>query len=385
MQAGLRPELSERLERSGAALRAVAPGTASLIWGGDNTVTHDLTSHIAGHGLPMMGYARAVELLAGTAPVTVAVAGSHSTTMASAALTCALVSRDSGWILAEAPMGDSAGYDGGGEVLVVDLCPDGSSHETSPPGWRFRTLGEGLSPTVTLITAVDAAPPAFWNQQEALDQMEVLAQRSDTVVVWVAQPGCQELADRLRRHRPGPRVVTVGRGTGMDVQVLGTFWTGEEHRVTVQADGERHTFTVPVAGTNNAMAVAAAWAAGWALGVPGRELVDGLGTFAGVERTLSGSTRKAEPSPPRTRTPSASPSAPPASAPPCTRPNGTPSPSPNSPAPSNSTPTSTTGAAPASPRSSSAPPPPARATPTSASRCSSRPSPTSNRSPRPTR
>ncbi|MFJ6382751.1 hypothetical protein ACIQI7_22460 [Kitasatospora sp. NPDC092039] len=287
VQADLRPELVERLERHGAVLRGAAPGTASLVWGGDNTVTHDITSHIAGHGLPMMGYARAIELLAGTAPITVAVAGSHSTTMAAAALTCALVSRDPGWILAEAPMGDTAGYDGGGEVLVVDLCPDGSSHETSPPGWRFRTLGEGLSPTVTLVTAVDAAPPAFWNQQEALDQMEDLARRSDTVVVWAAQPGCKELADRLRRHRPGPRVVTVGRGTDMDVQVLRTFWTGEDHRVTVQADGERHTFTVPVAGTNNAMAVAAACAAGWALGVPGRELVDGLGAFAGVERSLT--------------------------------------------------------------------------------------------------
>ncbi|WP_316527554.1 hypothetical protein [Kitasatospora brasiliensis] len=286
VQASLRPELVERLQRRGAALRAAAPGTASLIWGGDNTVTHDLTSHIAGRGLPMMGYARAVELLAGTAPITVAVAGSHSTTMAAAALTCALVSRDAGWILAEAPKGDSAGYDGGGEVLVVDLCPDGSSHETSPPGWRFRTLGDGLSPTVTLITAVDAAPPAFWNQAEALDQMEALARHSDTVVVWVAQPGCQELADRLHR-RPGPRVVTVGRGTDMDVQVLGTFWTGDHHRVTVQAGGERHTFTVPVTGTNNAMAVAAAWAAGWALGVPGHELVDGLSAFAGVERSLT--------------------------------------------------------------------------------------------------
>ncbi|MFE6052542.1 hypothetical protein ACFQ6N_17450 [Kitasatospora sp. NPDC056446] len=285
-QVGLRPELVERFERDGAVLRVAAPGSASLVWGGDNTVTHGVTSHIADHGLPMMGYARAVELLAGTAPITVAVAGSHSTTMAAAALTCALVSRDPGWILAEAPRGDSTGYDGGGDVLVVDLCPDGSSHETSPPGWRFRTLGEGLSPTVTLVTAVDAAPPAFWNQAEALDQMEALARRSDTVVVWAAQPGCQELADRLHR-RPGPRVVTMGRGTDMDVRVLGKFWTGDHHRVTVQADGRQYTFTVPVAGSDNAMAVATAWAAGWALGVPGHELVDGLRAFAGVERSLT--------------------------------------------------------------------------------------------------
>ncbi|MFE4976079.1 hypothetical protein ACFRAR_28755 [Kitasatospora sp. NPDC056651] len=286
MQAYLRPELVEQLVRHGAVLRAAAPGTASLVWGGDNTVSRDITSHIAGHGLPMMGYARAVELLAGTAPIMVAVAGSHSTTTAAAALTCALVSRDPGWILAEAPKGDSTGYDGGGEVLVVDLCPDSSSHETSPPGWRFRTLGEGLSPTVTLVTAVDAAPPAFWNQEEALDQMEALSRRSDTVVVWAAQPGCQALVDRLHR-RPGPRVVTVGRGTDLDVRVLGKFWTGDHHRVTVQADGEQHTFAVPVTGANDAMAVAAAWAAGWALGVPGQELVDGLSAFAGVEHSLT--------------------------------------------------------------------------------------------------
>ncbi|WP_224274232.1 hypothetical protein [Streptomyces sp. LS1784] len=281
------PDLLRRLERSGVGLRATNPGTASLIWGGDNTVVHEVLDHAVGRGLPILGYARAVELLAATAPTTVAVAGSHSTTMAAAALICALVSRDPGWILAEAPKGDSAGYDGGGELLIVDLCPDSSSHDASPPGWRFRSLGEGLNPAVTLVTAADAAPPCWWNQQEALDQMEALARRSDTVVVWAAQPGCQELADRLRRRRPGPKVVTVGRGADMDVQTLGRFWTGEDHRVTVQAGGEQHTFTVPVAGTNSAMAVATAWAAGWALGVPGHELVDGLGAFAGVERSLT--------------------------------------------------------------------------------------------------
>ncbi|WP_416875935.1 hypothetical protein [Kitasatospora sp. SC0581] len=281
-----RPDLLQRLERCGVGLRAATPGTASLIWGGDNTVVHEVLDHAVGRGLPILGYGRAVELLAATAPTTVAVAGSHSTTMAAAALTCALVSRDPGWILAEAPKGDSAGYDGGGELLVVDLCPDSSGHDASPPGWRFRSLGEGLTPAVTLVTAADAAPPSWWNQQEALDQMEALARRSETVVLWAAQPGCLELADRLRRRR-GPSVVTVGRGADMDVQVLGSFWTGEEHRVTVQAGGERHTFTVPVAGTNSAMAVATAWAAGWALGVPGHELVDGLGAFAGVERSLT--------------------------------------------------------------------------------------------------
>ncbi|MFD7581824.1 hypothetical protein [Kitasatospora sp. NPDC059817] len=282
-----RPDLLQGLEQCGAGLRTADPGTASLIWGGDNTVVHEAVDHAVGRGLPVLGYARAVELLAALAPTTVAVAGSHSTTMAAAALTCALVSRDPRWILAEAPKGDAAGYDGGGELLVVDLCPDSSSHDASPPGWRFRSLGEGLNPTVTLVTAADAAPPYWWNQPDALSHMQALALRSDTVVVWAGQPGCQQLADRLRRRRPGPKVVTVGRGADMDVQVLGRFWTGEDHRVTVRAGDEQHTFTVPVTGTNSAMAVAAAWAAGWTIGIPGHELVDGLGAFAGVERSLS--------------------------------------------------------------------------------------------------
>ncbi|MFF2546636.1 hypothetical protein ACFVUY_29330 [Kitasatospora sp. NPDC058063] len=287
MAAGLRPGVVQQLERSGATRRTACPGTASLIWGGDNTVVQEVLDHAVGRGLPILGYARAVELVAATAPTTVAVAGSHSTTMAAAALTRALVRGDPGWILAEAPKGDSAGHDGGGDLLIVDLCPDSSSHDASPPGWRFRSLGEGLNPTVTLVTAAEAAPPCWWNQQEALEHMEALARRSDTVVVWAAQPGCQELADRLRRRRPGPRVVTVGRGADMDVQVLGKFWTGEHHRVTVQAGGEQHTFTVPVAGTNSAVAVATAWAAGWALGVPDRELLDGLSAFTGVEGSLT--------------------------------------------------------------------------------------------------
>ncbi|MFF1784981.1 hypothetical protein ACFVX9_00750 [Kitasatospora sp. NPDC058243] len=284
--AGPRPELLQRLERAGPELRTANPGTASMIWGGDNAAVRDVLDHAIGRGLPVMGYARAVELVAGTTPTTVAVAGSRSTTMAAAALTRALTGRDPGWILTEAPVGDSIGHDGDGEVLVVDLCPDSSCHEASPPGWRWRTLGEGLSPTVTLVTAVDAAPPCFWNQAEAMDQMEVLARRSAAVVLWATQPGCQELADQLRR-RPGPRVVTVGRGTDVDVQALGRLWTGEDHRVTVRAGGERHAFTAPVAGTNSAMAVTAAFAAGWALGVPGAELIDGLGTFTGVERSLT--------------------------------------------------------------------------------------------------
>ncbi|MET8540239.1 hypothetical protein ABZW03_06235 [Kitasatospora sp. NPDC004799] len=226
MATGLRPDLVQQLRRSGAALRTTGPRTASLIWGGDNTVVHEVLDHAVGRGLPILGYARAVELVAATAPITVAVAGSHSTTLAAAALTCALVGRGPGWILAEAPKDDSAGYDGDGELLVVDLCPDSSGHDASPPGWRFRSLGEGLNPSVTLITAADAAPPCWWSQQEALDQMEALARRSETVVLWAAQPGCQELADRLRRRRPGPRVVTVGHGADGDESILAASSTG---------------------------------------------------------------------------------------------------------------------------------------------------------------
>ncbi|MFD7577781.1 hypothetical protein [Kitasatospora sp. NPDC059817] len=62
--AGPRPELLQRLERTGAGLRTANPGTASMIWGGDNAAVRDVLDHALGRGLPVMGYARAVELVA---------------------------------------------------------------------------------------------------------------------------------------------------------------------------------------------------------------------------------------------------------------------------------------------------------------------------------
>ncbi|KJS59693.1 hypothetical protein [Streptomyces rubellomurinus] len=286
-QDGREDELLQRLARAGAVLQPVVPGvTTALLWGGHGAAVHEILDRATGQGLPSMGYSRALELLGGTAPTVVAVVGSHSTTMAAAALTCALTARDPGWILTAAPHGDAPGYDGSGDVLVVDLCPDTALHEAAPPGWRHRTLGSGLHPAVTLVTAVDTAPPMFATREDALDDIEALARSSESVVVWAGQPGCDELLERLRRA-PGPRVVTVGRGQGMDVQILRLLWSGEDHHLTIQAGGERVSLTVPIAGTTSALGVAAAFAAGWALGVSGSDLVDGLGAFTGAERSLT--------------------------------------------------------------------------------------------------
>ncbi|MER7702363.1 hypothetical protein ABTX81_05625 [Kitasatospora sp. NPDC097605] len=283
---GHRSELLRHLDRTGAVPQPVDQRTTSLIWGGDNTAVPQILDLASGRGLPTMGHGRAIELLAATAPTVVAVAGSHSTATAAAALTCALAVRDPGWILNAAPRGDAPGYDGGGEVLVVDLCPDTALHEAPAPGRDHHALGEGLRPAVTLITAVDATPPAVATREDALDEVEALARRSEAVVVWSGQPGCAELLERLRRT-PGPRVVAVGRGDGMDVQVLRALWSGEDHQITLQADGERFAVTVPVTGTQDALGVAAAFAAGWALGLSGTDLADGLGAFPGVERSLT--------------------------------------------------------------------------------------------------
>ncbi|MFE2726326.1 hypothetical protein [Kitasatospora sp. NPDC059327] len=280
-------ELLRRLHRTGALQRPPGPdSTTSLLWGGDNAALQEIVDLATGRGLPTVSHSRAVELLAATVPTVVAVAGSHSTTTAAAALTCALTVRDPGWILNASPHADAPGYDGSGEVLVVDLCPDSALHEAGPPNWQHRALGAGLHPAVTLVTAVEEAPPAFLTRQEALDQVEALARRSQTVVVWSGQPGCAELLERLRRA-PGPRVVTVGRGEDSDVAVLGLLWSGEDHHLTIRAGGEQSTVAVPVVGKTAALAVAAAFAAGWALGLSVADLADGLGAFPGVERSLT--------------------------------------------------------------------------------------------------
>ncbi|MFG2845375.1 hypothetical protein ACGF12_19700 [Kitasatospora sp. NPDC048296] len=280
-------ELLQRLDRTGVMLHPVVPGTTtSLIWGGDDAAVPEILGLTAGRGLPSLGYSRAVELLAGTAPTTVVVVGSHTVATAAAALTCALTARDPGWILDAAPIGDAPGYDGSGDVLVVDLVPDSALHEAPLPGWTHRALGAGLRPAVTLVTAVDTAPPAFRTREEALDEIEALARRSENVVVWAGQPGCDELLEHLRRT-PGPRVVTVGRGQGMDVQVLQQLWSGEDHHLTIQAGGDRATLTVPVTGKTAALGVAAACATGWALGLPLAEIADGIGAFPGVQGSLT--------------------------------------------------------------------------------------------------
>ncbi|MER6396069.1 hypothetical protein ABT263_08390 [Kitasatospora sp. NPDC001603] len=262
------------------------PRTTTLVWGGHDAAVPEILEVATGRCLPTVSHSRAIELLAATMPAVVAVVGSHSTTMVAAALTCALTVRDPGWILTASPQGDAPGYDGGGEVLVVDLCPDLALHDAVPPGQRHRALGSGVHPAVTVVTAADAAPPQHFSREEALDEIEALARRSGSVVVWSEQPGCAELVERLRR-RPGPRVVTVGRGPGVDVAVLGLLWSGEDHRLTIEAAGERSTVTVPVAGTKAALGVASAFAAGWALGVSGADLADGLAVFTGVERSLT--------------------------------------------------------------------------------------------------
>ncbi|WP_123556226.1 hypothetical protein [Kitasatospora cineracea] len=268
-------------------LHPVVPGTTtSLVWGGDDAAVPEILELATGQGLPTLGHSRAVELLAGSASAVVAVVGSHSTATAAAALTCALTVRDPGWILNTAPAGDTPGYDGGGEVLVMDLGIDPALHEAAPPDQQHRPLGAGVNPAVTLVTAVDAAPPAFATRKQALDDIEALARRSGSVVVWSGQPGCTELLERLHRQ-PGPRVVTVGRGEDPDVAVLGLLWSGVDHRLTVEAGGERFTVTVPVVSTTAALGVAAAFAAGFALGVSGADLTDGLGAFPGVERSLT--------------------------------------------------------------------------------------------------
>ncbi|MFJ8477027.1 hypothetical protein [Kitasatospora sp. NPDC094011] len=284
---GRRSDLLRRLGRTGVTLQQAVPGTTtSLIWGGDDAAVPEVLDLTVSGVLPSLGYSRAVELLAGTAPTAVAVVGSHTVATAAAALTCALAARDPGWILDAAPIGDAPGYDGSGDVLVVDLTPDCALHEAPPPDRKHRPLGAGLRPAVTLVTAVDAAPPTFKTREEVLDDIEALARRSASVVVWTGQPGCAELLERLRRS-PGPKVVTVGRGAGTDVQVLRLLWSGEDHLLTIQAGAERSTVTVPVAGTTAALGVAAAAAVGWALGLSLADVADGLGAYSGVERSLT--------------------------------------------------------------------------------------------------
>ncbi|MFF4814530.1 glutamate ligase domain-containing protein [Kitasatospora sp. NPDC001309] len=240
-------------------------------------------------GLPVLTRALALSTLTGDCgePL-VAVYGSHDTATAAAALAAVLDDGRTSWILTAAARGGVPGQGLGGERLVVDLGPDAGTHEAAsrsrlPHGPRPVHMA---SPVVALITTAAMNAPHFADTLEALDAATTLARSSGTVVLPLWDKGAKIVHERLS-DRPGPAVVTVGLEENADVWVLPPRWLGTEYLLTLHHQGERHQFTVPVAGRHHALAVCAAIATALVVGEDSQAVAQRAGGFRGAERSLA--------------------------------------------------------------------------------------------------
>ncbi|MEY9846148.1 UDP-N-acetylmuramate--alanine ligase [Streptacidiphilus sp. BW17] len=252
---------------------------SALVWNSSTASTGPERERAEEMRLPVLQRDEALAMLVDSAPASVTVAGSHSTTTAAVMLTSALDHRNPSWVLGAPPAGSVAGHHSGGDLLIADLGPG----EDDGPRPEARCF-----PTVALILNATATPAHHQDLDDVLDELEALARRSSTVVLPTDDPGACALADRLAK-RSGPRVITFGEAHDADVRVVQVVWDGTASHVTVQdADSSWYTVIVAMPGRHNALAAAAAFAAGRALGATAADLAAGISTrFNGIERSLT--------------------------------------------------------------------------------------------------
>ncbi len=71
------------------------------------------------------------------------------------------------------------------------------------------------------------------------------------------------------------------------MRILVPRWTGDAYHLTLQYDGARHAFVLPIAGRHHALAACAAIATALVLGESAPEIADCLTAFRGAERSLA--------------------------------------------------------------------------------------------------
>ncbi|MFD4533580.1 Mur ligase domain-containing protein [Kitasatospora sp. NPDC058397] len=274
----------------------VRAGRTCVVWSGVVAAAHPELDRAQELKLPVLARAHALAVTAGFGGQLVAVGGSHGTATAAAVLAVALDDGHTGWIL-NAPARNGPPGHGGDRRLVVDLCPDTTTHEAAPLGsWSFRpgtaTLYRRPQPAVTLITSATRNAPHFEDTIEALNDATSLARSSGTVVLPLWDKGAKIVHERLTDRPsltggPGPTVVTVGITEDADVWVLTPRWLGSEYLLTLHYQGVQHQFTVPVIGRHHALAVCAAIATALVVGEDPQAVAERIGTFRGAMCSLA--------------------------------------------------------------------------------------------------
>ncbi|MFF3006701.1 Mur ligase domain-containing protein [Kitasatospora sp. NPDC057940] len=278
---------------AGFDARNVREDRTCVVWSGVVAAPHPELDRAQELKLPVLARAHALaSLTAGFGRQLVAVGGSHGTATAAAVLATALDDGRTGWIL-NAPARYRPPRRGGDRRLVVDLCPDTTTHEAAPLGsWGYRpgtaNRQRRPKPSVTLISAVARTVPHFEDTIEALNDATNLARSSGTVVLPLWDKGAKIVHERLTdRPDPNVAVVTVGLTEDADVWVLTPRWLGGEHLLTLHYRGVQHQFTVAVIGRHHALAACAAIATALVAGEDPQAVAERLAAFGGVARSLA--------------------------------------------------------------------------------------------------
>ncbi|WP_033818349.1 hypothetical protein [Kitasatospora sp. MBT63] len=221
-------------------------------------------------GLPVLTHSRAVAMLVDAAPLSVVVAGAHTTAVTATALTSAIGYRNPAWVLPSALIGRTPGHASGGDLLIATLS-------ASPPP---------CAPTVLVVTSLATAEPDT-AADAGLNATLAVARNAKVVVAAIWDPGVRRFVELLAGEG-GPQVLTVGTDRECDVRLMQDMWSGTAtHAAVRDVDGAVHRFTLPMPGRHHAAAAAAAFAAGVALDCRPADLAAGLTAFPGADGCLT--------------------------------------------------------------------------------------------------
>ncbi|KDN85682.1 Mur ligase domain-containing protein [Kitasatospora cheerisanensis] len=286
------------LEAAGVRVHAgfdpahVGAERSAVVWSSAVAAPHPELDRARAVHLPVLGRASALRAITADAgAVTVAVGGSHSTATAAAALAAVLDDGRTGWILNTPARAGVAGRAAAGGRIVVDFCPDTTTHEAAPP-YAWQHLPAPYLPNTeqhhaaALIVSTGANAPHYEDVVAGLDAAERLARRADIVVLPAWDGGLANLHERLT-GRKGPDVVTVGSDAASTVRIIRLARNATGFHAVLRHRAEGHGFDLSVAGRHHALAVCAAIATALAIGEDPHAVVQRATAFLGAHRSLT--------------------------------------------------------------------------------------------------
>ncbi|MEV7121148.1 Mur ligase domain-containing protein [Kitasatospora griseola] len=263
----------------------------AAVWSGAVAGPHPELDHAQALRLPILPRPVALRMISAQA-YTVAVAGSHSTATAAAALAALLDDGDTGWILNAPAVGGVAGH-AAGRRIVTDFCPDNTTHEAAPTAaWQRRPTPyfdhRELRLAAALVMSTSANAPHYEDNLEGLGAAERLARHADTIVLPMWDNTLANLHEHLTdRPDPNLNLVTVGFAPDSTVQIASFARVGAAYHAVMRHRQTDHPFILPVTGRHHALAVCAAVATALAIGEhPGR-IAERAAAFRGVQRSLT--------------------------------------------------------------------------------------------------